>query len=231
MTDWGLLFCDCFFFYFPFFSYFCIRKQTSKTRFPPFELFLNHVFMLKKSISFFAVALLLALPVKAQFLDLNQNTNRAFLGAQLGQAGTNTEYHGIGFGVSLSVFGVYADFLWSTPQYTNDNHLINELWDDYSAYTINLGYQIPIFRWLRIAPIIGYSQTNYGYTDIGTLNQHIDEDGDIINHHDYIVKKRFHELNYGGAIFVQLFGHMEVYAAYTKRSIYGGLSFDLTWLK
>lgn len=186
--------------------------------------------MLKKSIILLALAMFLISTSKAQFLDFKQNNKRAYLGVQLGQAGTDTEFDGFGFGCSVSIYGVYADFLYSAPQYANDNHLVNELWDDYSAFTINLGYQIPLLPWLRVAPIIGYSQTNYGKTDIGTLNQHIEDDGDITISHDYNVEKRFHELNYGGALFVELFGVFELYGAYTRRSIYGGVSFNLVEL-
>lgn len=180
--------------------------------------------MFNKSTLFIVVAMVMAIPSRAQFLDFKQNSERLFLGVQLGQAGTATEFHGFGWGLSLSVCGVYVDFLRSSPQYVSDNHLINELWDDYSAYTISLGYQIPVFPWLRLAPIIGYSQTNYGFTDIGTLNQHVDEDGNITNRHDYVVEKRFHELNYGGGVFVQPLDHLEFYGVCTRRAIYGGIS-------
>lgn len=185
--------------------------------------------MLKKYLFIFVVAMSLAMPSKAQFFDISQNINRGFLGFQLGEAGHNTEFADFGFGFSLSVYGVYVDFLLAPPEHESDNHLINELWDDNEAYTINLGYQFPITPWLRVAPIIGYSQTNYGYTDLGTLNQHIDDYGDIHNRHDYVVEKRFHELNYGGALFLELFGHVELYGVYTKRAIYGGISVDLNW--
>ena len=185
--------------------------------------------MLKKSILSLVAVLLLSFSLNAQFLDFRQNNERGFLGVQLGQAGSGTDYHDFGFGVSMSVYGLYVDFLLAPPEYTDDNHLINELWDDDEAYTINFGYQIPILPWLRVAPIIGYSQCNYGYTDIGTLNQHIEEDGDISNSHDYVVEKRFHELNYGGALFVELFGNIELYGVYTRRAIYGGISLNLNW--
>lgn len=185
--------------------------------------------MTKKSTLFLAIALLVSLPLRAQFLDFNQNNDRGFLGLQLGQAGSGTEFSDLGFGVSLSVYGVYLDFLIAPPEYSNDNHLINELWDDDEAWCINLGYQIPIFPWLRVAPIVGYSQCNYGYTDLGTQNLHLEENGDITNRHDYVVVKRYHEFNFGGALFVELFHHIELYGVYTRRAIYGGVSFDLNW--
>lgn len=184
--------------------------------------------MLKKSILLFAIATLLAIPSKAQFMDFSQNNGRVFMGLQLGAAGVHTEYPGFAGGFSFTICGFYADFLISPPRYEDDNHIVDELWKDDKAFTVNIGYQIPILPWLRIAPIIGYCQTNWGYVDASTINLHVDSDGTTTNHHDYDVEERFHYFNYGGGVFVNPVEPLELYAIYTNHAIYGGLSIDLT---
>ena len=129
----------------------------------------------------------------------------------------------------LPVCGVYVDFLLSPPRYEDDNHIVNELWDDDEAFSINIGYQIPVFPWLRIAPIIGYSQTNWGYIDASTINLEVNDNGSIRNHHDYEIEGRDHDFNYGGALFIKPFDHIEFYGVYTLRGIYGGINVDLNW--
>lgn len=180
---------------------------------------------------FLLLAVLFALAgnsANAQFLDLANNNRRLNFGFQLGEAGWHTEYEDFGWGLSLSVCGVYVDCLISGPQHENDHHVNQTLWEDDEAFTINVGYQIPILPWLRIAPIVGYSQTNYGITDMSTVNIHVDEgshSGSI--YHDYYPQERFHEFNFGGGIFVQPFKYVEFYGVYTRRAIYGGISFNL----
>lgn len=186
--------------------------------------------MIKKCILLFSAAILLALPSKAQFMSLGLNKDRYNVGIQFGQAGSKTDYHGFGLGMSFSVLGVYADFLISPPRYADDNHIKDELWQDDEAFTINFGYQIPIFSWLRIAPIIGYSQTNWGYVDASTINLEVQSDGQVSNHHDYEVVKRYHDFNFGGGIFIAPTEFLEIYGVYTVRSIYGGISFNLGWI-
>lgn len=167
----------------------------------------------------------------AQFLNLANNNQRVTFGFQLGEAGWHTDYQDFGWGLSASICGVYIDFLLSPPQHKNDHHVNNTLWQDDEAFTINVGYQIPILPWLRIAPIIGYCQTNYGITDMSTVNIHVNEGshrGSI--YHDYYPQKRFHEFNYGGGLFLQPFKYVEIYGVYTVRSVYGGISLNLTTL-
>ena len=160
----------------------------------------------------------------AQWFDLANNNKRLSVGLHLGQAGLNTDYAGFGFGAGVSVFGFYIDALVSGPQHENDKHVSDILWEDDEAFTISVGYQIPVLPWLRIAPIIGYCQTNYGLTDASTVNIHVDADsrhGSI--YHDYYPQKRFHYFNYGGGLFVQPFKYVELYAIGTVRAIYGGI--------
>ena len=130
---------------------------------------------MKTKIILFAVLLaFVGNSANAQLFDLASNKDRLTVGFQLGSAGVNTDYGGFAWGVSASLVGVYLDFLIAGPQHQNDKHVNNILWQDDEAFTINVGYQIPVLPWLRVAPIIGYCQTNYGLTDMSTVNIHID---------------------------------------------------------
>lgn len=185
---------------------------------------------MKTKIILFAVLLaFVGNSANAQLFDLASNKDRLTVGFQLGSAGVNTDYGGFAWGVSASLVGVYFDFLIASPQHQNDKHVNNILWQDDEAFTINLGYQIPVLPWLRIAPIIGYSQTNYGITDMSTVNIERGEYSSSI-YHDYYIQKRFHEFNYGAGLFLQPFRYIELYGVYTARSIYGGISLNLTAL-
>ena len=187
---------------------------------------------MKTKIILFAVLLaFVGNSANAQLFDLASNKDRLTVGFQLGSAGVNTDYGGFAWGVSASLVGVYLDFLIAGPQHQNDKHVNNILWQDDEAFTINVGYQIPVLPWLRVAPIIGYCQTNYGLTDMSTVNIHIDPNarrGSI--YHSYYPQKRFHEFNYGAGLFLQPFRYIELYGVYTARSIYGGISLNLTAL-
>lgn len=185
---------------------------------------------MKTKIILFAVLLaIVGNSANAQFLSLANNNSRLTIGFQLGETGWHTDYAGLGWGVSASICGFYADFLLRGPQHRYDKHVNQDIWHDDEAYTINVGYQIPITSWLRIAPIIGYSQTNYGITDMSTVNIERGEYSSSI-YHDYYIQKRFHEFNYGAGLFLQPFRYIELYGVYTARSIYGGISLNLTAL-
>ena len=179
---------------------------------------------MKTKIILFAVLLaIVGNSANAQLFDLASNKDRLTVGFQLGSAGVNTDYGGFAWGVSASLVGVYLDFLIAGPQHQNDKHVNNILWQDDEAFTINVGYQIPVLPWLRVAPIIGYCQTNYGLTDMSTVNIHIDPNarrGSI--YHSYY--------HYGAGLFLQPFRYIELYGVYTARSIYGGISLNLTAL-
>ncbi len=176
----------------------------------------------------FALASFLATTTaRAQWLDFAHNEERLTAGFHLGAAGFPTDYEDLGLGVSLSCYGVYLDFLLSGPQHQNDNHVNNTLWQDDEAWSINIGYQIPILKWLRIAPIIGYAQENYGVTDASTVNISVNENSGSI-YHDYYPMERFHHFNYGGGLFVQLGRYVELYGVGTRYAVYGGIGLNIT---
>lgn len=164
---------------------------------------------------------------KAQWFDFANNEERLTIGFNIGAAGYGTDYQDVGFGTSLSFYGVYIDFLLSGPDHKYDNHVNNTLWQDDVAWSINVGYQIPILRWLRIAPIIGYSQENYGVTDASTVNIEVSENSGSM-YHDYYPMERFHSFNYGGALYVQLGRYVELYGVGTRHAVYGGIALNIT---
>ena len=119
--------------------------------------------------------LAVALSANAQWLDFSNNSNRYELGLNLGMDGLHTEFNDFGLGVSLSAWGVYFDFIGVGPKYRYDNHVRDEtnpaaMVPDSTVMTFNLGYQIPILPWFRIMPLIGYTHTTHGYTDLSTVN-------------------------------------------------------------
>ena len=183
---------------------------------------------MKTKIILFAMMLaLVGNSANAQVFDLASNKDRLTVGFELGSAGVNTDYGGFAWGVSASLYGVYLDFLIAGPQHQNDKHVNNTRPQDDEAFTISVGYQIPVLPWLRIAPIIGYCQTNYGITDMSTVNIHINTSGRRGSiYHDYYPQK----FNYGAGLFLQPFKSVEIYGVYTARSIYGGISLNLTAL-
>ena len=222
--------CNIFFLnYLFFFLNFATQYTTKKTSAINGEHFKHQTFKNMKT----KIALLIVLlafignNANAQVLNLNNNKDRLTIGFQLGEVGWNTTYHGFGWGVGVSLFGVYLDCLISGPQHKFDKHVNSTKWDDDAEFAINAGYQIPITSWLRVAPIVGYCQTSYGKTDASTVNVEVtDHHGRI--YHDYHATERFHYFNYGGGIFIQPFRHVEFYAVGTVRAIYGGISLNLS---
>lgn len=185
-----------------------------------------------KKVLFAVVLVAMSMNAKAQWFSLESNCDYYQLGLNLGSAGFGTEYAGFGFGASLAVWGVYIDCLVNPPASATDNHVKDELWPDQEAFVVNVGYQIPILPWLRLTPLIGYSQTNYGFVDASTVNVNVDSQtstGHIS--HDYNPVERFHEVNFGAGIFVQPIEEINLYAVATRRAIYGGVSFVLNEFK
>lgn len=185
--------------------------------------------MFKKVFLFASLMAFVGFSANAQWLDLSNNNNRITVGFQLGEAGFGTDYAGFGWGVSVSVVGIYADFLLCSPEHIYDKHVNSSTPYDQEAFCINAGYQIPILPWLRIAPILGYSQTSYGYVDFSTVNIEVDSETSTDRiRHDYYPTEKFHDFNFGGGIFIQPIKYVEIYAVGTRRAIYGGISINLT---
>jgi hypothetical protein len=96
------------------------------------------------------------------------------------------------------------------------------------AFHINAGYQIPVLKWLRIMPMVGYCQTNAGLTDATTVNVDVNENTTSI-FHDYDVTSgtRKHHFNFGAGLFIKPIRWIEIYAIGSRYAIYGGISINL----
>ena len=182
---------------------------------------MKHTFIL------FALLALGSLGARAQWLDFSSNQRRFSIGFQLGQSATGTDYAKLGFGISVQAYGFQVDFLRVVPEHKYDNHVNNIIYRDSSSYSINLGYQVPILPWLRLVPVVGYCQTNYGNTDASTVNIETDENSSSM-YHDYTVTpgSRRHYFNYGLGISVKPYRYVDLHFVYSARAIYGGISFN-----
>lgn len=157
--------------------------------------------MKKKSIILFALLALTIGSVKAQFLDFSQNATDFTVGFNVGVVGydfsggvIDKNIADLGAGVSLSVCGVYLDFIYQSPEHKWGNRITPDMYWDHTALTINVGYKIPVLPWLNLTPMIGYSNETFGWTDCSTVN--VDYESYSI-YHDYDVEERYNHFNYG----------------------------------
>ena len=174
-----------------------------------------------------AALLLVSFGAKAQLFDFSNNNDRYELGINIGQAGSFSEYANFGMGLNTVVWGVYVDFLKADAQHKYDNHVTDTQYNDTEAFSINVGYQIPILRRIRIMPLVGYSQTNEGVTDCSTVNISGGESSATM-YHDYDVTpgSRRHYFNFGGGISIQPCRWFSINAVVTANAIYGGIGID-----
>lgn len=194
-----------------------------------------------KKIILVAALVAFGFTANAQLFDFSSNKDDFNVGLTIGEVGFgagnspathgNKPYAGFGWGGSLSFYGVYVDCLINSPEYQYDNHVRDYFQPDQRAFTVNFGYKIPIFSWLRIAPIIGYSQTSYGYIDYSSVNIEVDSESSTGRiYHDYIIEEDEDEFNYGGGIFIAPLPYFEISFIGTKRAIYGGINLNLSTL-
>ncbi|MBR5924663.1 MAG: hypothetical protein IKZ60_04310 [Bacteroidales bacterium] len=164
-----------------------------------------------------------------QMFDFSWNSPRMEGGFNFGEAGSFTPYARLALGANILFHGFYLDFLKSEPQhrYTNVAEVSDAKWNDSVAFCINASYQIPVFKWLRIMPMIGYAQTNEGITDGSKLDVEVD-DYSFDYYHPYKVTPgtRTHYFNYGGGLSIQPCKWFSINLIATSRAIYGGFSIN-----
>lgn len=182
---------------------------------------------MKKLILVFTLVLF-TLGAKAQVFDFSSNTGRIEAGINIGQAGSFTEYAHVGFGANLCIYGIYVDWLKAEPEHKFSDTVSDTKWNDTSAFCINAGYQLPVFSWLRLLPLVGYAQTNEGITDGTKLRVDADEDS-ISFYHPYKVTpgSRIHYFNYGCGLSVQPCKWFSINAVASRYAIYGGITINL----
>ena len=123
-----------------------------------------------KKLAFIAVLFsMMTISAQAQWFDFSENMNRAVVGFNTGLVGFKNvtsstalvpetwNLSDVGVGLSVAIAGVYVDFVYVNPDHRFDSHIVMGNWDDHSALTINVGYQIPIYEnYVFITPMIGY---------------------------------------------------------------------------
>ena len=183
--------------------------------------------MMKKLIVL-ATFLSLTICANAQMFDFSNNANRYEVGFNFGQMATGTPYTRLGFGGNALIWGFYLDFNKVTAQHKFDGKFSEKKWEDDESFSLHAGYQIPVFRWLRIMPVAGYAQTNKGLTDASTINVDSGEYSSSV-YHTYTVTPgtRVHYFDYGGGISIQPLKWFSINFVYTRFAYYGGISFDL----
>ena len=160
--------------------------------------------------------------------DLSLNGSRMEAGVTAGQVGSFTDRARVGLGAYALYDGVYLDFVKASPQHKYNSHVTDEKWNDTCAFSIDAGYQIPVVKWLRLMPLVGYAQTNEGITDGSTINISADEDGTTW-YHDYTVTSgsRRHYFNYGAGLSIQPCKWFSVNLIASRYALYGGIGLDL----
>ena len=161
-----------------------------------------------KKVALFAVLFsMVTLSAKAQWFDFSQNTHDATVGLNLCMVGYHLGNHqaekdlsGFGFGVSASLVGFYADFIYQNPEHRWDRKVTQVEYDDHTALAINVGYKIPVLPWLNIIPLIGYSNETTGKTLGNSIG--VDTESHSI-YHDYKVEHRNNHFNYGVGLSVK----------------------------
>ena len=192
--------------------------------------------MKKKSIILVALLALTVGSAKAQWFDFSQNMNRGVVGFQTGLVGYNNvndlpdmSLSDVGVGINLNISGVYADFLYVTPDHMYDSHIVMTDWEDHDAFVINVGYQIPIYRnYVFITPLIGWSRVSTGITEGNNIG---------INSENHSIYHKYHstwhrnDFNYGGMLTVAPCKYFEINATFTAHAAYAGIAFNLANFK
>lgn len=191
---------------------------------------------MKKVALFVALFTMMTFSAKAQWLNFSENQNRAVVGFHAGLVGyngvddiPNKSLSDLGFGISLNIVGVYADFLYVTPDHMYDSHVVYENWDDHDAFVINAGYQIPIYKdYVFITPLIGWSRVSTGITEGNNIG--VDPENRSIFHKYHSTWHR-NDFNYGGVLTVAPCKYFEINAAFTAHAAYAGIAFNLANFK
>lgn len=185
--------------------------------------------MNKKSFIIVTLLVLMTVSLKAQWFDFSNNY-RASLGLNLGVVGYDLTSQGIdktlagfGAGANLSICGIYIDFIYQQPEhrYTQTFDLGQPDWDDHTALSINVGYQIPVLPWLYLTPMVGYSNETVGKTSVSILEI---EDKELVHKYTRTYIDNF--FNYGLGLMIRPVEFIEIGAVATSHAIYGTISYS-----
>lgn len=145
----------------------------------------------------------------------NKRTNINFL---FGCNGYNTDIALQEFGMSFTTHGIYADLLLWPRKHGSDVRV--DKWDDDECLTFHVGYQIPIQKWVRITPIVGYTYNACGTTD--GYNYSCGNNG--INN-KFNADYEYKEFDYGAVLTFNI-NHVNVSATLTNYNWYVGLGVE-----
>ena len=152
------------------------------------------------------------------------NAHHFGFGIQAGSLGMGKEVTRFGLGANLLAYGVYLDGLYSAPEHRSDPKM--GVWDDSSAFSVHIGYQVPILEWLRIIPIIGYAEVSRGTTDGTDYNYEYSTSS-----HQWIINNKYTKswknggFDAGGSLVVNL-GPVNLFVTGTMSSVYGGIGVE-----
>ena len=169
-----------------------------------------------------------SLSKEIKLFDFQLNTKRFEAGLNIGQVASFSEYARFTLGANVLIGGVYVDFMSADPEHKYGPSSDTK-WNDHMAFCINAGYQIPVLKWLRVMPLIGYAQTNDGITDASKTYWDYDEDSAVSTYHPYKVTpgSRLHYFNYGGGLSIQPCKWFSINIVGTRHAIYGGIGINL----
>jgi hypothetical protein len=190
---------------------------------------------MKKVVLIAVLFSMVTLSAKAQWFDFSQNAYDATIGLNLGMVGyhfgngqIDKTYSDFGGGVSASLLGVYADFIYQSPEHRWDRKVTQAQYDDHTALAINVGYKVPVLPWLNIIPLIGYSNETTGKTLGNSIG--VDTESHSI-YHDYNVEHRYNHFNYGVGLSVKPIKWLEIGGVCSASAIYGNVSVNLMKFK
>jgi len=189
---------------------------------------------MKRLIMLVALLSLFTFSTKAQVFDFSSNKEDFTVGLNIGVVGyhfngqIDKTYAGLGYGVSVSLLGVYLDFMYQNPEHKWGNKIMPIVYNDHTALTINVGYKIPITSWLHLTPLIGYSNETTGITDCSTVN--VEYESHAI-YHDYDAEEIYSHFNYGVGLSLKPIKWLEFGGVCTAHAVYGNISLNLPGLK
>lgn len=172
---------------------------------------------MRQLLFFFLIAL--SLNAKAQYSETFSFCNKSYSIGFLGGAVTFPSDNYVMLGFNTTIYGVYFDF-GGFPRLNGEATSNTGVHDDKYSLSTHIGYQIPITKWLRIIPMIGYSMKSEGYSDTGHGSLH---PGGMTT--DYYETGSSNGFDYGGQLVIGI-KHLNIFGTYNKHSIYGGIGYQ-----
>lgn len=117
------------------------------------------------------------------------------LGLMGGSLDYREEFKQFTFGFNLAICGLYFDFGCNPKSHTDDwkQGKVGAWKDGYNVF-VHAGYQVPLGRYLKVTPIIGYYYHSIGVSQTET---YIATDGTIRVRNSYEGDERYKGFDYG----------------------------------